>query len=724
MRSWHRNARTKINSIMTETKEKRNKFNIGHSTYYINRELGMLAFQGRVFEEARDKRNPLLERVNFLAFVGSNLDEFFMVRVGGLKMQNDSGVTRLSINGKTPAAQLAEIRKSACQLMTDARTYLTNELMPELSEAGVHLLNYDQLTDRQKQKADDFFNKSVFPVLTPLAFDPGHPFPHISNLSLNLAILIEDHDGVQHFARLKIPSSLSHLVPIKRSSGGVKKDGTVPENHYFVWLDQLIAHNLIHLFPGMRIIESYPFRVTRNADLIIQELEAADLLEAMEENVRKRRFGAIVRLSVNQDIPTHILNILIENLRVDPKDIYRLDGPLGLSSLRELQNIDQFNLKYKTFIQNIPPLLRLEGSDSSFFAAIRQGDILVHRPYDSFDPVVSFLDTAARDPQVLAIKQTLYRVGKNSPVVKALLRARREYGKQVAVLVELKARFDEESNIEWAKKLEREGVHITYGLLGLKTHSKIILVVRKEHDHIRRYVHLGTGNYNYATAKLYEDLSMFTSDEQIGSDATDLFNFLTGYSAQTNFHKLLIAPINLRTRLETLIRREITCQTEGHQGHLIFKMNALVDKSLIKLLYKASQAGVQVDLICRSMCSLRPGIKGLSENITVISILGRFLEHSRIYYFRNAGNEEIYAGSADLMPRNLDNRVEVIFPIQDPQIIRYIRDTILATYLADTQKSWTMDSEGDFQRREPLDGLETLSAQEWFIRRALRKIDS
>ena len=709
-------------NTMTESSKKRNKFNIGHSTYYYNRELGMLKFQRRVFEEARDKRNPLLERTNFLAFVGLNLDEFFMVRVGGLKMQKDSGVSRLSLDGKTPASQLAEIRKYANQLMTDARTYLTDELLPELSEAGIHLLNYPQLTSRQKQKADDFFYNVVFPVLTPLAFDPGHPFPHISNLSLSLAVLIEDKKGIRHFARVKIPSSLPRLVPIKRSSGGAKKDGTVPENHYFVWLDQLIANNLSRLFPGMQIIESYPFRVTRNADLIIQELEAADLLEAMEENVRNRRFGAIVRLSVNQDLPMHILEILIDNLQVDPKDIYRLEGPLGLSSLMELQNIEQFNLKYQPFIQNVPPRLRLEGTDSTIFTAIRQGDILIHRPYDSFDPVIAFLETAARDPQVLAIKQTLYRVGKNSPVVKALLRARREYGKQVAVLVELKARFDEESNIEWAKKLEREGVHVTYGLLGLKTHSKIILVVRKENDQIRRYVHLGTGNYNYATAKLYEDMSMFTCDEKIGEDATDLFNFLTGYSVQTNFHKLLIAPINLRSRLEELIKREIAHQAEGHQGHLIFKMNALVDKSIIKLLYKASQAGVQVDLICRSMCCLRPGIEGLSDNIKVVSILGRFLEHSRIYYFRNAGSDEIYAGSADIMPRNLDNRVEVIFPVHDPQLIIYIRDTILATYLADHQKGWIMDSQGNFHRREiSLDENESShSAQDWFIRHAVR----
>ncbi|MBC8507243.1 MAG: polyphosphate kinase 1 [Anaerolineales bacterium] len=700
------------------------QYNIGHSTYYINRELGMLAFQERVFKESMDARNPLVERIKFLAFVGLNLDEFYMVRVGGLKMQNDAGILKLSIDGKTPAEQLAAIRKTAYQLMKKAIDHLHNDLLPNLAEAGVNILDYDQLITKQKSKADDYFHEIVFPVLTPLAFDPGHPFPHISNLSLNLAVLLQDHQGQRHFARVKVPSSLPRFVPIKRSSGSTKKDGTVPHNHYFVLLDQLIAHHLHTLFPGMEMLEVHPFRVTRNADMTIQELEAADLLEAMEESVRKRRFGAVVNLSVNPDMPDFLLDILIENLRVDPNDVYKLDGPLGLSSLMELQNVDRFDLKYKPFIHNIPSALRLEGTDGTIFAAIRKGDILLHHPYDSFDPIVNFLNSAARDPNVLAIKLTLYRVGRNSPVVKALLRARRDYGKQVAVLVELKARFDEESNIEWAKMLEREGVHVTYGLLGLKTHSKIILVVRKENDHIRRYIHLGTGNYHHVTAKLYEDMGMFTCDEEIGADATDLFNYLTGYSAQREFRKLLVAPINLRKRLEELIHREIQHQEEGKEGHIIFKMNALVDKPIIKMLYKASQAGVKIDLVVRSMCSLKPGIEGLSDNIRVISLLGRFLEHSRIYYFHNAGEEEIYMGSADLMPRNLNNRVEVIFPISDLNLIRRIRDTILKTYLEDCVKAHLMDSEGNFTRLELEDNGKSLAPQEWFIRRAQREMES
>lgn len=701
---------------MAETPSK--KFNLSHSTYYINRELGMLAFQERVFAEARDKRHPILERTKFLAFVGSNLDEFFMVRVGGLKMQNEAGVLRLSIDGKTPAEQLAEIRKTASKLMKGVREHFNSELLPELSENGIHILNYDQLTPKQQAKADSYFGEIVFPVLTPLAFDPGHPFPHISNLSLNLAVLIEDQAGNQHFARVKVPSSLPRLYPIKRSSGGVRKDGTVPHHHYFVWLDQLIAQHLHRLFPGMEIIEVHPFRVTRNADMEIQELEAMDLLEAMEENVRNRRFGDVVKLSVNTDMPDFILQILIENLRVDSNDVYKLATPLGLSDLFELNNVDRFDLKYKPFIHNIPPKLRFDNPERTIFAAIRQGDILLHHPYDSFDPVVNFLHTAARDPHVLAIKQTLYRVGRNSPIVRALLRARREYGKQVAVLVELKARFDEESNIEWARKLEREGVHVTYGLLGLKTHSKITLVIRQENDRIRRYVHLGTGNYNHVTAKLYEDIGMFTCDEEIGADATEVFNYLTGYSSQHEFRKLLVAPLELRDRLIQLIQREIAIKEEGKEGHLILKMNALVDKAMIKQLYKASQAGVQIDLICRSMCSLRPGIEGLSDNIRVRSLLGRFLEHSRIYYFKNGGNEEIYLGSADLMPRNLDNRVEVVFPVSDTNIIRYIRDTILEIYLQDNSKANIMDAEGNFTQKIPREGEEIISSQEWFIRRA------
>ena len=689
--------------------------NIGHPTYYINRELGMLAFQERVFEEARDKQNPLLERVKFLAIVGSNLDEFFMVRVGGLKMQHDAGVKQLSIDGKTPAEQLAAIRKTANKLLLDLRKHLKNELMPELSEAGIHILQYGQLNKKQKENVDGYFHEVVFPVLTPLAFDPGHPFPHISNLSLNLAVLIKDKEGDKHFARVKIPPSLPRLVPIKRSSGSVRRDGTVPHDHYFVWLEQLISAHLSTLFPGMKVIESHPFRVTRNADMDIQELEASDLLQMMEESVQKRRFGEVVKLSVNKDMPDNVLDILITNLHVDRNDVYIIDDPLGFSNLMELHKIERFDLKDKPFIPRTPDALRVDGTESDIFAAIRQGDIFLHHPYDSFTPVINFLRTAAQDPSVLAIKQTLYRVGEDSPVVNTLLKAQRDYGKQVAVLVELKARFDEASNIEWARMLENEGVHVTYGILGLKTHSKVILVVRKEGEHIRRYIHLGTGNYNHITAKLYEDTGMFTCDEDIGADATDLFNYLTGYSSQRNFRKLLVAPQSLRRIFKELIEREIEHQGAGKPAHLIFKINALVDKPFIKLLYKASQAGVKIDLIVRSMCSLRPGIEGLSENVRVISVVGQFLEHSRIYYFHNAGDEEIYMGSADLMPRNLNDRVEVVFPVDDPDIVRHIRDDILETYLSDNVKARLMQPDGTYIRQVPSEKEKAISTQKWLL---------
>ncbi|MEE9189080.1 MAG: polyphosphate kinase 1, partial [Anaerolineales bacterium] len=629
---------------------------------FLNRELSLLDFQARVLEEALDEDNPLLERAKFMAFVGNNLDEFFMVRVAGLKKQIAAGVVDVPPDGMTPAEQLAAIRKVTLRLMTESQNSFQKDLVPALDKVGVHILNYDDLTQKQKENTDSYFTEVIFPILTPMAFDPGHPFPHISNLSLNLAVLVRD--SRDHFARIKVPSTLPRLVPIKRSSGSVRKDGTVPHHHYFVWLEQVIAANLHVLFPGMEVIESHPFRVTRDADLIIQELEASDLLESIEQGVRLRRFGSVVRITVNKAMPTHIRNILIENLEMDRNDMYTLEGPLGLSSLMSLYQVDRFDLKDHSFVPSIPAPLGGESYDGNIFAAIRQGNILVHHPYDSFIPVVDFLQLAAKDPNVYAIKQTLYRTGSNSPVIKALLDAR-ETGKQVAVLVELKARFDEESNIGWARTMERQGVHVIYGLLGLKTHSKIALVVRKEGEHIRRYVHLATGNYNAVTALSYEDIGMFTCDDEIGADATDLFNYLTGYSTKQDYRKLLVAPVNLRERMTALIEREIEHQRTGEQGHLIFKMNSLVDKKMIKKLYEASMAGVKIDLIVRGMCCLRPGIEGVSDNIRVLSVVGRFLEHSRIYYFRNGGQEEILLGSADLMPRNIDNRVEVLFPVED-----------------------------------------------------------
>ncbi len=694
-----------------------NQIDLHDPQYYINRELSMLEFNRRVLQEAQDETNPLLERVKFLSIVSSNLDEFFMVRVTGIRKQVESGVIDLPADGTPPVRALAEIRKAAGQLMSQMRECL-DELLPQLTQSGIYLMNYSALTARQKEMADSYFDEVVSKVLTPLAFDPGHPFPHISNLSLNLAVVIRDEEGRERFARIKVPKTLPRLVPVKRSSGSLRKDGTPPLKHYFVWLEQVVIANLEKLFPGLEIVEAHPFRVTRDADMVIQELEAGDLLESIEQSVRQRRFGSVTRLSVVENMPTRIRDILVENLEMDRRDIYTVSGPLGLSDLIALHGLDDITLKDQPFKPTIPLPLRTDsrdGLDGGLFAAIRQQDLLVHHPYDSFKPVVDFLRSAARDPDVLAIKQTLYRVGRNSPVVDALLEAR-ENGKEVAVLVELKARFDEESNITWARMLEKEGVHVIYGLLGLKTHSKIALVVRREEDRIRRYLHLATGNYNVVTATLYEDVGMFTADEDIGADASDLFNYLTGYSTQKIYRKLLVAPLNLRQRMEELIDREIEHQRQGRCGSMIMKMNSLVDPRMIRKLYEASQAGVKIDLIVRGMCCLRPGRKGISENIRVISVVGRFLEHSRIYYFCNGGQEEIYSGSADLMPRNINWRVEVLFPVQDKRLIRYLRDDVLETYLHANRKTRLMHPDGSYEMLHPGSGDVPLNPQEWLIK--------
>jgi polyphosphate kinase len=680
---------------------------------FINRELSSLHFQYRVLEEAIDETNPLLERVKFLAIVGSNIDEFFMVRVAGLKKQVDAGVVDFPPDGLTPAEQLAEIRKLANNLMKDASAFLRNGLIPALKNSGIFLLDYQELNKQQQENVEAYYRDVIFPVLTPLAFDPGHPFPHISNLSLNLAVLLRDKKGVNHFARIKVPNTLPRLVPIKRSSGGVRKDGTVPYNHYFVWLEQVISANLASLFPGMEVIESHPFRIIRDADMVIQELEAADLLETMEQSVRQRRFGSVVLITVNESMSTRIRDILMENLEIDRNEISVIDGPMGYSDLMALHSIERYDLKDPPFKPAIPRQLR-NIDNGNIFSAIREGDILLHHPYDSFTPVIQFLKTAANDPDVLAIKITLYRVGNKPPAVDALLEAA-ENGKQVAALVELKARFDEESNIGWARTLEKEGVHVVYGLLGLKTHSKVAMVIRKEGDGIRRYLHLATGNYNAITALTYEDIGMFTCDEDMGTDATDLFNYLTGYSSKKEYLKLLVAPINLRSRMEALIQREIDIHKSGSQGHLIFKINSIVDKKMIELLYMASQAGVKVDLFVRGICCLRPGIPGVSDNIQVTSIVGRFLEHSRIYYFYNGGEEEIYLGSADLMPRNIDRRVEVLFPVEDKHMIQFIRDDILAYYSRDNVKARKMSADGTYVRVIPGKEDEPLNIQNWLI---------
>jgi len=692
-------------------------FDLKDPKLYLNRELSLLEFQHRVLEEAEDVRWPLLERVKFLSIFGSNMDEFFMVRVGGLKMQIAEGVVEFTPDGMTPAEQLAAIRKLASSLLQSGHERWTKELLASLNKAGVHVLDYEQLDEKQRDAAKEYFDEVVFPVLTPLAFDPGHPFPHISSLSLNLAILIRDQRGHERFARLKIPASLPRLIPLKRSSGSTRKDGTVPYHHYFVWLEQVILAHLDSLFPGMKIVEAHLFRVIRNADLVVQELEGDDLLETMQESVRERRFGAVVCVEVNRQLPPRIREVLISQLEVDARDVFAFDGPLGLHDLRALMTIDRPDLKDPPFLPIMPKIFKKRNDvEANIMESIENSDVLLHHPYDSFLPVINFLRQAAHDKDVLAIKQTLYRVGTNAPVVRALLEARRDNGKQVSVLVELKARFDEESNISWARMLEQEGVHVVYGLLGLKTHAKVALVVRKEDEHIRRYIHLGTGNYNAATAQGYEDMGMFTTDPDICADATDLFNYLTGYSAKTDYRKLLVAPVNLRQKFEALIDREIEHHKNGKPARLIFKLNALVDKGIIQKLYQASQAGLKVDLIVRSICCLRPGIKGLSENIRVVSILGRFLEHSRLYYFENAGQPQVYLGSADLMPRNIDRRVEVLFPVEDSRNVRYIRQQVLDTYLRDNTSARLMQPDGTYKRLSPEKGAPEVNAQEVFLR--------
>ena len=694
-----------------------NEVNAFAPDLFINRELSLLEFQRRVLDEALDERNPLLEQLKFLAIFGSNMDEFFMVRVSGIRKQVEARIMEISLDGLTPPEVLAAARKISHELYGTALQYFNKKLLPKLNKEGVHLLDYDKLNEAQVERANSYFHEVVYPVLTPLALDPGHPFPHISNLSLNLAIVVRDKKGHEKFARLKVPDTLPRLVPIKRSSGAVRKDGTIPHHHYFVWLEQLIVANLASLFPGLEVVASYPFRIIRDADVEIQEIEADDLLESMQQSIRRRKFGSVVQVEVYEDMPDNVRELLIDNLEIRPNDVYILQAPLGLSTLWQIyNNVERHDLKFPVYHPAIPGVFQAATLAGDIFEVIRSRNILLHQPYDSFSPVIDFLKAAARDPDVLAIKQTVYRVGQNAPVVDALLEAS-ERGKQVAVLVELKARFDEESNIGWAKMLERMGVHVVYGLVGLKTHCKVTMVVRKEGEGIRRYLHLGTGNYNAVTSRIYEDLGMFTCDDVMAADVTDLFNYLTGYSTKQDFKKLLVAPINLRSEMEKRIRREIEHAKAGRNAHLIFKTNAIVDPRFIELLYEASQAGVKVDLLVRGMCCLKPGIKGVSENIKVISIVGRYLEHSRLYYFLNDGKEEMYIGSADLMTR-IDHRVEVIFPIENPDHINYLRHGVLAIYLSDNTRARVMKSDGTYTRLKPPSEGKAVDVQEWLMGRS------
>jgi polyphosphate kinase len=668
---------------------------------YVNREMSLLEFQKRVLDEARDPRNKLLERLKFLSIVTSNIDEMFMVRIAALKQKLSAGSQDLSIDGKTVSQQLALLRPRLVELIKATYDCFHRLLVPGLTRQGLEIAAYADLDPVEREAVDRYYQETIFPVLTPLALDTGRPFPHISNLSLNLAVVLEDTDGRQHFARLKIPQQLPPLVTVPAAPA--RKKGS---RFKFVWIEQVVAANLESLFPGLRIVESHPFHVTRDAEVAIKELESDDLLETVEEAVWRRRFRKPVRLETDESISDDILEILIENLSVTPEDLYRVPGPLDLTRVRQLAQLDIPEL-HDPPLESWTPTEFTSQADEDIFTAIRREDRFLHHPFQSFTPIGDLLRKAASDPDVLAIKMTLYRVGLNSPIVKALLEAI-ENGKQVAVLLELKARFDEESNIEWARQLEREGVHVVYGLVGLKVHCKVALIVRREHDTIRRYLHLGTGNYNPTTARLYTDFSMFTADPDIGADATDLFNYLTGYSHKADFRKLLVAPVTLRQRMADLIRRETAL---GPKGRLIFKMNALEDKAMIRLLYEASRAGVKIDLLVRGLCCLRPGLVGISDNISVRSIVGRFLEHSRVYYFGNAGEEEVYIGSADLMPRNLDRRVELLFPVLSKKIVRYMRDVVLEKYLVDNRKVRTGKPDGTYETIRS----GSLDAQSWFI---------
>jgi len=667
---------------------------------YINRELSWLEFNQRVLEEAEDERHPLLERVKFLSIVSSNLDEFFMIRVAAIQEQILANVVEYSPDGRVPAQQLKAVHDRVSVMLKDMSSCFWEDLHPRLKEAGIHLLKMDEVTKEERDKLRDLFAREIYPVLTPLAFDPGHPFPYISNLSLSLAVVVSTPKGEERFARVKVPGVLPRLVEVPNGEND-------PRNFKFVWLEDLIADNLEMLFPGMTAKESYVFRVTRNADIEIQEDEAEDLIRSIEESIRLRRFGSVVRVGIQSTMPQRIEEIIVENLEATPDNVYHVVPPLGLGHLMILMKVPRPDLKDAS---HHPAPLTPDEESEDMFSLIRRGDIVLHHPYDSFTPVVQFIRAAARDPNVLAIKQTLYRIGKESPLVPLFIEAA-ENGKQVAVLVELKARFDEENNIIWAKELERAGVHVVYGLVGLKTHGKMALVVRKENDGLRRYVHLGTGNYNPVTAKIYTDLSFFTCREEITDDATEVFNFLTGYSKREQYRKLAVAPVNLRQKISGLIEREMEHARAGQDAYLIFKMNSLTDPKTILLLYEASKAGVKIDLIVRGICCLRPGLEGISDNIRVISIVGRFLEHSRVFYCLNNGSPEIYFSSADLMSRNLNRRVELLFPVEDPAIADRMRKEIFDTALRDNVRARLLNADGTHSRVMPSDGEEPFDSQ-------------
>lgn len=663
---------------------------------YLNRELSWLHFNRRVLEEAISSANPLLERLKFLAIFESNLDEFYMVRVSGLIEQFESGVMELSPDGLSPSEQLQAISKAAEVSRQRASTIFRDTLVPALHQAAVNIRSYDALAPRHRKEMRTYFDQEVFPLCTPLILHPAQTVPFISNRSLNLAVEVSDGTDVR-LARVKVPSGTPRMVRVGK------------KRHDYVLLEEVIAHNLQALFPGMQILGAYQFRVVRDADVEIRELEAADLISTIEETLRLRRFGDPVLLEHRPDMPAHVRTMLMQMLRLDESDVFSIDGMLGMEAFWELAKIDRADLRFPGHHPfTAEPLANVK----SLFETVSTHDVLVHHPFDSFRSVEEFVGSAQGDPQVVGIKQTLYRVGSESPIVESLLSAG-EDGKQVAVMVELKARFDESNNLVWARALERAGVHVTYGFRDLKTHCKLCLVVRREKDGMKQYAHIGTGNYNPSTARLYTDLGLFTCDEAITQDISELFNYLTGFSKQTKYRKLLVAPLNLREGILDRIEHESALARKGGKGRIILKVNSLVDPEVIDALYEASQEGVSVDLIVRGVCCLRPGVPGLSENIRVVSIVGRFLEHSRVYYFGNGGTPNVLIGSADCMRRNLDRRIEVLVPVENESLIQLLRKRSLDPYLKDTARSWVLDGNGEYHRRKP-EG-DVFDAQEWLM---------
>jgi polyphosphate kinase len=666
-----------------------------HPSLYLNRELSWLEFNRRVLYEAQDARTPLLERLKFLAIFSSNLDEFFQVRVAGLKQQLAAGIVERTADGMTPDAQLRAISAIVRDLTRQHRQTLMHDVIPALAENGVHLeLRVTDLSPADREHLDRYFHQNVFPVLTPLAVDPGHPFPYISNLSLSLAVVLRGSDGEERFARVKVPKILPRWVPL-----------TTP--HHFVPLEQVIGANLESLFPGVEILGWYTFRISRNTDLQLDDSdEAEDLLSLIQEEVRNRRFAEVVRIEVHASMPESLRQLLLAEFNEEEDqggapltrdDMYEVMGLLDTADLLSLANLDIPALRDPSFHPGTQP--RLVGT-RNIFDVIKEGDIFLHHPYDSFATSVErFIQTAADDPDVVAIKLTLYRTGGDSSIARMLAHAA-ERGKQVAVLIELQARFDEENNIIWAQRLEDVGVHVSYGVAGLKTHAKVCQVVRREGESMRRYVHIGTGNYNPKTARLYTDFGLLSDNPDLGADLTDLFNVLTGFASPLGYRKLIVAPRGMRERFIEMIRREIRHREAGRPARIFAKMNALVDPDIIAALYDASRAGVTIDLIVRGICCLRPGLRGVSENIRVLSIIGRFLEHSRAFYFSNEGAEDVYIGSADWMPRNLDRRIECVLPIENPTHRQTIRN-VLELMWTDNRQAWELKPDGTYEQRCP-----------------------